>query len=79
MYIGAKVDVSRPRPRSFYGPDDWDGITPWQEIERDIIARQRAWDSQYLALPWLSRVKIWILGGITEPVGTSAGIHLEND
>lgn len=65
-----------PRPLSFYGPDDWDGITPWQQIDAEIREAQRLWDAEYLKLPWYRKVYATLTGLVTEPVGTSAGMPL---
>ena len=66
----------RPRPLSFYGPYDWDGVTPWQEIDASIRNSQREWDAWYLSLSRWQRFKVRWAGLLTEPVGTSCGMKI---
>lgn len=39
-----------PRPRDFFGPEDWDGVTPHEEIEADIKNDQKEWDEKFQKL-----------------------------
>jgi hypothetical protein len=56
------------RPRSWFGPDDWnDGDDPDEEIA-NVRKKQQAWDAQYVAMPWWKRVLSEMLGEVTEPV-----------
>jgi hypothetical protein len=43
-----------PRPKDFYGFDDWSGADPQDDIDR-ITEAQVAWDAAYAALPWWRR------------------------
>jgi hypothetical protein len=47
-----------PRPRSFFGPEDWDGVTPPEELGTEIKQRQQVWDASFRALPWWRRALI---------------------
>lgn len=68
--------TNHPRPLSFYGPDNWDGYSTWQELEQDVQASQRAWDAEYLELTWWERFKVRLAGLLTEPVWTSGGLPM---
>ena len=43
-----------PRPKDFYGYEDWSGGDP-EEDERRIKEAQAAWDEAVSKLPWWQR------------------------
>lgn len=44
----------RPRPRDFYGPDDWKGGDP-EEQAAIVRGRQEEWDREFARLSWFRR------------------------
>lgn len=45
----------RPRPTDFFGPEDWTGGDPEDDI-KTIRAAQKKWDEEYQQLPWWRRL-----------------------
>lgn len=46
------------RPRDFFGPEDWSGGDPQDDID-SIERQQKAWDQEYANLPWWRRLLGW--------------------
>ncbi len=43
-----------PRPKDFYGFEDWSGGDPQDDIDR-IAKEQASWGAAFAALPWWRR------------------------
>lgn len=44
-----------PRPQDFFGPEDYTGGDPQEDIDM-IKEEQDRWDEEYRALPWWKRI-----------------------
>lgn len=65
------------RPRTWFGPEDWDGQDA-DEIEFDIkerTHRQDVWDEKYRSMSFLQRLFSTLRGEVTEPVENRPVIH----
>lgn len=52
--------LQNPRPQNFYGPDDWSGGDPEDDVKM-IADKQAEWDEAYASLTFLQRLryKLW--------------------
>ncbi|WP_434717106.1 hypothetical protein P5X00_37420 [Paraburkholderia sp. A2RO-4L] len=58
------------RPRAWYGPEDYDeGDDPAVESAK-VAQRQREWDAIYFRMSWWSRLRSYLAGEVTEPIGS---------
>lgn len=57
------------RPRTWFGPEDDDGVTDPQQAFWERWVEQHLWDVVYRGLPRLQRWACAWRGQITEPVG----------
>jgi hypothetical protein len=51
------TQVLGQRPQSFYGPDDWDGMTDPLVQHAEYEAAQHRWDEQYANLSLWQKVR----------------------
>lgn len=58
------------RPRAWYGPEDYDeGDDPAVETAK-VQQKQKDWDAAYFRMSWWQRLRSYLAGEITEPVGS---------